>query len=217
MPSLPEDQIQVVSHFLQRVRKELERAIRSQHRTMRHFIKSGVITKRSQKDTSDGEVDRTYVFCCMPYHQLAPYSPLGETANPRLYSVRTLLQSKYPFTTKKRDFEQAVRSLSGTPSNHVFHTSNFWCLIINNSRCVLAWLDLRCTNEYITEFMITSANGLSAHEISGDRMKFVPNIPTQPSNAASLMQSIQVFINDRLYALPLFQCDSWFVSLGPIS
>jgi hypothetical protein len=136
MPGLPEDQIQSVSHFLQRVRTELERTIRTQYGTVGHFLKSDVIPKRSPTESSDGSLDRSYIFCCMPYHQLAPYSPLGAIANSRLHPVRTLLQSKYPSTTKKRDFEQAVRSISGTPSNCVFHTSNLWCLIINNSRCM---------------------------------------------------------------------------------
>ncbi|KAH6661753.1 hypothetical protein B0J14DRAFT_571451 [Halenospora varia] len=176
MPSLPEDQVQSVSHFLQRVRKELERSIRSHRGIIGHFMKSGLITKRIQAENSDGSLNRTYVFCSIPYHQLAPYSPLGATSNARLHPVRTLLQSKYPSTTKQRDFEQAVRALSGTPSNHVFNTSNLWCLIINNS----------------------------------DRVKFVPNIPTQPSDASILPQSIQVIINNRVYILPISQCDSWF-------
>lgn len=134
MPGLPEDQIQSVSHFLQRVRKELERTIRSQRGAMGNFMKSGLVTKRNPTENLDRGSERTYVFCCIPYHQLASYSPLETTANSRLHPVRTLLQSKYPFTTKQRDFEQAVLSLSGTPSNHVFHTSNLWCLIVNNSK-----------------------------------------------------------------------------------
>jgi hypothetical protein len=139
MPGLPEDQVQSVSHFLQRVRKELERAIRSQRGTIGHFMKSDLITKRIPAENSDGGLDRTYVFCCIPYHQLAPYSPLGATSNARLHPVMTLLQSKYPSTSKQRDFEQAVRSVTGTPSNHVFNTSNLWCLIINNSKWTDTW------------------------------------------------------------------------------
>jgi len=64
--------------------------------------------------------------------------------------------------------------------------------------------------------MITSASGLSANDISGDRAKLVPNVPTQPSNASIVPQSVQVFIDNRVYILPISQCDSWFVSLSYI-
>lgn len=64
--------------------------------------------------------------------------------------------------------------------------------------------------------MITSANGLSAQDISGERTKFVPKVPSQPSNASHFPQSVQVLIDNRLYILPLSQCDSWFVSLNSV-
>jgi hypothetical protein len=68
------------------------------------------------------------------------------------------------------------------------------------------------TYQCFAEFMITSANGLSAADVSGDRTKLVPSIPAQPSNASNFPQSVQIIIDSRLYILPLSQCDSWFVS-----
>jgi hypothetical protein len=134
VPGLPKDQDHSVSHFLQRVRKEIEKTIRSQRGTLGNFMKPGVMATRIPVETSHGTSDRNYFFCSMPYHKLALYMPLGATASSRLHPARTLLQSKYASTTKKRDFEQAVCFLNGTPPNYFFQTSNLWFLILNDSQ-----------------------------------------------------------------------------------
>ena len=218
MPGLPEDQVQGVSYFLQGIRKNMERTIpsqHSQHGAVGKFMKPGMINKTGKTD--DRGVKRSFAFFCIPYFQLSPYSTAGATTNPRLHPMRTLLQLKYASTTKQRDFEQAVCSLAGTPPDTVFHVPHLWCLIINNSKsrnknlCILGLI------YHVTGFMLTSASGLSAHKLCGDRVKLTANIPTQPPTNLRFPQSIQVIIENRLYVLPLSQCDSWFVSEKNVS
>lgn len=91
------------------------------------------IIGRDQHERTTELGNEMYIFCSLPYHQLAPYTSLTATAESRLHPVVTLLQYKHPSTIKKRDLEQTVCFLEDTPPDHCFHIPNLWCLIINNS------------------------------------------------------------------------------------
>jgi hypothetical protein len=68
------------------------------------------------------------------------------------------------------------------------------------------------TYNKILEFMITCANGTSAQDLAGDRVKLMSNIPAAVSSPLSTPKSLQVLLEKRLYIIPLLQCDTWFVS-----
>lgn len=59
--------------------------------------------------------------------------------------------------------------------------------------------------------MITAANGLSALEITGERVNLIPKILPNVNHKTPLRHILRVFVGDRLYTLPLAQWDSWLV------
>jgi hypothetical protein len=119
---------------MNRVRKDLETSIRSHRGVIGNFMKPAYINIRGDSSALDDASDSGYIFCSVPYTQLAQYSSLDKLSKPQLHPRRTLLQTKYPSTTMQRDLQQVVCNINGTPAGHCFHMPNLWCLIINDSK-----------------------------------------------------------------------------------
>lgn len=72
---------------------------------------------------------------CLPYFSLGPYSAQAASSVPMqdLHPMRTLLQSSFGLTPKKRDMQQAVCSLNNAAEGHCYHIPQIWCIVLNNS------------------------------------------------------------------------------------
>jgi len=80
------------------------------------------------------EFDRTYVFCCLHFTNLRRIPTSGKQIGIHSASSQDGYAIKLSIHNKIRDLSKPML-LSGTPSNHVFHKSNLWCLWSwNNSR-----------------------------------------------------------------------------------
>jgi hypothetical protein len=130
---------------MNRVRKDLETSIRSHRGVIGNFMKPAYISRRGDRSTSDDVSDSAYLFCSVPYNQLAQYSSLDKLSNPQLHPRRTLLQKKYPSTPMQRDLQQVVCNIDGTPAGHCFHMPDLWCLIINDSKQAFHSYHASCT------------------------------------------------------------------------
>ena len=95
-------------------------------------MKAGCITSAAPTGDEDDTQGKTYLFLSLYFHQLAKYFPRPGILSQRAHFARTLLQNKYPHTSKQRDLNQTVCSLDSTLDGHCFYTPNLWCLMIDN-------------------------------------------------------------------------------------
>lgn len=76
--------------------------------------------------------DRTATLLCMPYFFVAPYVTEYPSNVPNFHPMRTLLQSSFISTPKKRDLQQAICNLENPEKGHCFHVPQIWCLILGD-------------------------------------------------------------------------------------
>ncbi|KAJ4308443.1 hypothetical protein N0V94_009351 [Neodidymelliopsis sp. IMI 364377] len=97
------------------------------------FIEPGTVLRVDESDRSD---PTSAIFSCIPYFNLQ--TPTRETAMSvqlnRLFPVRTLLQSYYPYEpVRDRDAEQAYRKFGNERPDALIHVPNFWMLNISSN------------------------------------------------------------------------------------
>lgn len=86
--------------------------------------------QHDQKQSSDA----TLKWACLPYFNLQQYSGLLAGTGNASFPSWTLLQQHYRAISEQRDMEQAVAQLGAAPKGHVFHISQLWCVVLDNSK-----------------------------------------------------------------------------------
>jgi hypothetical protein len=149
---------------------------------------------------------RTVSWLCVPYFCLARYAT-SSSLRPSSHPMRTLLQARYSQVQKKRDMEQAVCQVSGTPPEHCFYIGQIWILILDDCTYRLSY---RYVHDKLTlEAVIVSCAQSPISSLQGESITIVPN-PTESST--TLSQNILIYTkNSLLWSLPVNECQDWFV------
>jgi hypothetical protein len=132
LPDLTEEEIEDAIRLLQRGQRLAQKPFRTKDGHRGRVFGPQFLSKEIYDDTLNTE--SSYFFYSLPYFCLRKYMELNIPSHSNLQPTRTLLQTRDPSTSKGRDLEQVVCHLSGTPSNHCFHLSTLWCLVIKSSK-----------------------------------------------------------------------------------
>lgn len=77
---------------------------------------------------------RTVTWFCMPYFCLEEYSGVLSGSRPDAHPMRTLMQARFSLVRMKRDMQQVVRSVNGTPEGFCFYIAQIWCLVLDDCK-----------------------------------------------------------------------------------
>ena len=150
---------------------------------------------------------RTISWLCVPYFRLARYA-VPSSLKPSSHPMRTLLQARYSLVQRKRDMEQAVCQVTGTPDEHCFYIAQIWLLVLDD--CTYRFLSRYAQDKLMLEALIVSCAQLPMSWLQGDSIKIIDN-PTDSST--TLAQNILIYTkNTLLWSLPVDECQDWFVS-----
>lgn len=151
---------------------------------------------------------RTISWLCVPYFCLDRYATPANL-KPSSHPMRTLLQARYSLVQKKRDMEQAVCHLSGTPVEHCFYIAQIWLLILDD--CTYRISSQYVYDKLTLEALIISCAQSPISSLQGESISIVPN-PTE--SPMTLSQNILVYTkNTLLWSLPVDECQDWFVCI----
>lgn len=141
------------------------------------------------------------LFCSLPYFCLDQHCLTNMPRGARLHPSQPLLQSYHPSIGKQRDMQQAINHLQGIPDDHCFHISALWCLIIAD------------------QHIVTCVKGLSAETILTESIKVQHILALSPvvTGTSTLPTVLQVLHENRLWLIPIDQCDTWFKFMQRLS
>lgn len=89
------------------------------------FIEPGTVLRADESHQSDPQ---SVIFSCLPYFELqTPAKQQFAGRTDRLFPIRTLMQSYYPYEpVRERDAEQAYRKFGNERVNALVHVPNLW-------------------------------------------------------------------------------------------
>lgn len=157
-----------------------------------------------------------YLFCCVPYLRLEQHSSTVLPEGGHVHPSQPLLQSYHPSISELRDLQQTICHLQDIPKGYCFHVSALWCLIVADSKIfkfVRQSNLLLVTYTFNSEYILTCVKDLSAEQILAESLtvKHLP-APSPPAIGTSILPPVlQVLHENRLWLLPMDQCDTWFV------
>jgi hypothetical protein len=129
-----------ISKLLGRVKKRHDKPLQTSRNMKTKFMVPSFL-----QDNISGEMRpkasraRTISWLCAPYFCLDRYAT-PSNLRPSSHPMRTLLQARYSLAQKKRDMEQAVCHLPGTPAEHCFYIAQIWFVILDDCMYRISWL-----------------------------------------------------------------------------
>lgn len=122
--------------ILERVRETHERPILTPNGTNGKYMEPNLVEEvvYDNKYKKKKRESRALLLC-LPYFSLGPYSAQAASSLPMqdLHPLRTLLQSSFGLTPRKRDMQQAVCGLNHAAEGHCYHVPQIWCIVLNDS------------------------------------------------------------------------------------
>jgi len=151
---------------------------------------------------------RSISWLCVPYFRLDRYAT-PSSLKPSSHPMRTLLQARYSLVQRKRDMEQAVCQVSGTPADHCFYIAQIWLLVLDD--CASPFFSQFVQDKLTQEALIVSCAQLPISSLQGESLKIIQN-PLESSTILS--QNILIYTkNSLLWSLPVSECQDWFVRI----
>ncbi|KAH8819883.1 hypothetical protein F5884DRAFT_762073 [Xylogone sp. PMI_703] len=188
---LPDLERAAISKILATVKVKYDKPFQTSRNLKTRFMVPSFIQHQAAGETRPKSLrPRVISWLCLPYFCLEKYfvpSNLPESSHP----MRTILQARFSLTAKKRDMEQAVCQLPGTPADYCFYIAQVWFLVIDDS-----WL--------------ISCSRLSISSLQGEYIQFL-NQPTENPPSPNIFVSHGMAI---LWSLPLIECQSWFAFIS---
>jgi len=158
------------------------------------FMKPGVISRLLQMDeAAKGRVSspRTVSWFNIPYFLLKKYSSAAHSANS--FPIQTLMQANYSQHLMARDMQQAVCQMNDAPSEHCFHIAQLWCIVLENS-------------------LLVTCGTMSEESLCSDLINIETVPPKDMSSDSGYARIMVAYKGSVLWAIPLRECLSWFVS-----
>lgn len=147
-------------------------------------------------------------FCCMPYLSLEPLAAHQFSVTSDSHPMKTLVQTRYPSASPKRDLQQAIRKMGYGKDRDCFHVPQLWMLVVDSSESFTRHL---ASSRLKHSEIILTCNRLTTLDIS-EQGNIMIN-PKQPSMKSGETHFIHVSDeHSRTWLLPLSKCQSWLVS-----
>lgn len=167
---------------------------------------------------------RSVLWINLPFFHLKEYSSKAQPAIscPAL----TLMQADFPQHTKKRDMNQVVRLVQGSPAETCFHVSQMWAIVVDKCEfCavnIIVFPELQCVQNSLSYMLFTallvSCSALPVQSEKALRSAHIntTNLTTPPpKESSSNVSQARILVSYRgsiLWAIPLRDCQTWFVS-----
>lgn len=151
--------------------------------------------------------DRSAILLCMPYFCVAPYFSEYPSYIPNFHPMRTLLQSSFISTPRKRGLQQAICNLENPNNGHCFHVPQIWCLILGGGRCC------SCLHVYINQLTLLDLLITCTHLPTASVKRGLGGIKILPASGANESPRIRVSHGGTgIWLLPVTDCMTWLVS-----